>query len=128
MITVSQAGTAPARARRIIPLRADLPEALIWLARVCAGLVAYEWSDDLPADIKEGMEAASRAIYLDGRDPYAHYAFAIASAYGRVPRQAVLAAEKAVALNPSFALGHLVLGLSCLFDGRARVAVSRFIA
>jgi len=73
-----------------------LPEARIWLARVCAGLVAYEWSDDPPADIKEGMEAAPRAIYLDGRDPYAHYAFAIASAYGRVPRQAVLAAEKAV--------------------------------
>jgi pentatricopeptide repeat protein len=70
------------------------------------------------------MEAASRAIYLDGKDPYAHYAFAIVSAYGRAPRQGVLAAEKAVALNPSFALGHLVLGMSRLFDGRAIEAVS----
>ena len=102
----------------------DLPEAHIWLARVSAGLVAYEWSDDPTADIKEGMEAAARAIYLDGKDPYAHYAFAIASAYGRAPRQAVLAAEKAVALNPSFALGHLVLGMSRLFDGRALDAIS----
>ena len=102
----------------------DLPEAHIWLARVSAGLIAYAWSDDPKADIKEGMEAASRAIYLDGRDPYAHYAFAITSAYGRAPRQAVLAAEKAVALNPSFALGHLVLGMARLFDGRAIEAIA----
>jgi tetratricopeptide (TPR) repeat protein len=70
------------------------------------------------------MEAASHAIYLDGKDPYAHYAFAIVSAYGRAPRQGILAAEKAVALNPSFALGHLVLGMSRLFDGRAIEAIA----
>ena len=40
------------------------------------------------------MEAASRAIYLDGKDPFAHYAIAIASAYERAPQLAVLAAEK----------------------------------
>jgi tetratricopeptide (TPR) repeat protein len=102
----------------------DLPEAHIWLARVSAGLVAYAWSDDSEADIKEGMEAASRAIYLDGKDPYAHYAFAIVSAYGRAPRQGIRAAEKAVALNSSFALGHLVLGMSRLFDGRASEAIA----
>jgi TolB-like protein/tetratricopeptide (TPR) repeat protein len=101
-----------------------LPEAQIWLARVNAGLVAYGWSDDPGADIREGMEAAARAIHLDGRDPYAHYAFAITSAYGRAPRQAVLAAEKAVALNSSFALGHLVLGMCRLFDGHAAEAVA----
>ena len=71
-----------------------------------AGLVAYAWSDDPTADIKEGMEAAAQATYLDDKDPYAHYAFAIASAYGRAPRQGVLAAEKAVTLNRSFALSH----------------------
>lgn len=102
----------------------ELAEAHIWLARVSAGLVAYAWSDDPSLDIKEGMEAATRAIYLDGRDPYSHYAFAIVSAYGRMPRQAVLAAEKAVALNPSFALGHMVLGMAHLFAGQARNAVS----
>lgn len=110
--------------RQACSIDPDLPEAHIWLARVSAGLVAYAWSDDPEADIKEGMEAASRAIYLDSRDPYAHYAFAIVSAYGKAPRQGILAAEKAVALNPSFALGHLVLGMSRLFDGRAVEAVS----
>lgn len=112
------------RFRQACSIDPDLPEAHIWLARACAGLVAYAWSDDPEADIKEGMEAASRAIHLDGRDPYAHYAFAIVSAYGRAPLQGILAAEKAVALNPSFALGHLVLGMSRLFDGRAIEAIS----
>lgn len=110
--------------RQACAIDPDLPEAHIWLARVSAGLVAYAWSDDPIAVIKEGMEAASRAIYLDGKDPYAHYAFAIASAYGGTPRQAVLAAEKAISLNPGFALGHLVLGLSRLFDGRANEAIT----
>jgi TolB-like protein len=110
--------------RQACAIDLDLPEAHIWLARVSAGLVAYAWSDDPEADIQEGMEAASRAIYLDGKDPYAHYAFAIVSAYGRAPRQGILAAEKAVALNPSFALGHLVLGMSRLFDGSAIEAIS----
>ncbi len=110
--------------RQACAIDPDLPEAHIWLARVNAGLIAYAWTDDADAVIKEGMEAASRAIYLDGRDPYAHYAFAIASAYGRVPRLAVLAAEKAVSLNSSFALGYLVLGLSRLFDGRATEATA----
>jgi tetratricopeptide (TPR) repeat protein len=91
---------------------------------VSAGLVAHAWSDDCEADIKEGMEAATRAIYLDGKDPYAHYAFAIVSAYGKAPRQGSLAAEKAVALNSSFALGHLILGMSRLFDGRASEAIA----
>jgi tetratricopeptide (TPR) repeat protein len=110
--------------RQACSIDPDLPEAHIWLARVSAGLVAYAWSNEPEADIKEGMEAASRAIYLDGKDPYAHYAFAIVSAYGRAPRQGILAAEKAIALNPSVALGHLVLGMSRLFDGRAVEAVS----
>ncbi len=49
----------------------DLSESHIWLARVSAGVVAYGWSEAPTADIKEGMEAAARAIYLDAQDPYA---------------------------------------------------------
>ena len=101
----------------------DLAEGPIWLARVSAGLVAYGWSDEPPRDIKEGLDAALRAIRLDGKNPYSHYALAICSAYGNAPEQAVLAGEKAVELVPSFALGHLVLGTAQLFRGSAAEAV-----
>ena len=97
----------------------DLPESHIWLARVSAGIAGYGWSNAPATDLKEGMEAAAKAIYLDAKDPYAHYAFAIVSAYADAPAQSTLAAEKAIELSPSFALGHLVLGMARLYGGHA---------
>jgi TolB-like protein/Flp pilus assembly protein TadD len=108
------------QARAVEP---DLAEAHIWLARVSAGIVGYGWSEAPTADITEGLQAATQAIYLDPQDPYAHYALAITSVYADAPRQAVLAAEKALELVPTFALGHLVLALARLCDGRAADAI-----
>jgi TolB-like protein len=108
--------------RRACTIDPDLPESHIWLGRVSAGIVAYGWSDAPGADSKEGVDAAAHAITLDPRDPYAHYAFAIANAYS-APLVAVSAAEKAIALSSSFALGHLVLGMARLFAGLAREAI-----
>ena len=101
-----------------------LPEAQVWRARVNAGLIAYGWSSDPEADRQEGLEAGLRAIYLDGQNPYSHYALAIVSAYAGRAAQAMLAAERAIELSPSFALGHLVLGLARLFGGDAVGAVA----
>ena len=96
-----------------------LPEAQIWRARVNAGLIAYGWSEDPQSDGREGFDAALRAIYLDARNPYAHYALAIVSAYTGRADQAILAAERSIELGPSFALGYLVLGMARLFTGDA---------
>ncbi|ANL38940.1 response regulator protein [Rhizobium phaseoli] len=96
-----------------------LPEAQIWRARVNAGLIAYGWTDDPAADGQEGLTAALRAIYLDARNPYSHYALAIVSAYTGRADQAILAAERSIELGSSFALGHLVLGMARLFSGDA---------
>jgi tetratricopeptide (TPR) repeat protein len=100
-----------------------LAEAHFWLARVNAGLIAYGWSDDPMSDQQEGLDAALRAISLDGQNPYAHYALAIISLYANRQPQAVLAAERAIELSPSFALGHLVLGMAQLFGGNAAAAI-----
>ena len=74
-------------------------------------------------DIREGLDAALKAVQLDEKNPYSHYALAISSAYANAPEQAVLAAEKAIEVSPSFALGHLVLGMAQLFRGSALKAV-----
>ena len=100
----------------------ELVEAHIWLARVSAGVVAYGWSDKPAGDVKEGLDAALKAIHLDEKNPYSHYALAICSAYADAPEQAILAAEKTVEISPSFALGHLVLGMAHLFGGHTREA------
>ena len=110
--------------RRACMIDPDLPESHIWLGRVSAGMIAYGWSDDVNADGLEGTNAATRAVALDPRDPYSHYAFAIVSCCAGSANTAALAAQSAINLNPSFALGHLVLGIARLFDGDARRAIA----
>ena len=110
--------------REACRLDPELAEAHAWLGRVSAGIVAYGWSDNPANDIKEGLDAGLRAIRLDERSPYSHYALAICSAFANAPEQAVLAAEKAIEVSPSFALGHLVLGMGHLFRGNAAEAIS----
>lgn len=110
--------------RRACVIDPDLPEAHSWLGRVSAGIIAYGWSDDTIADGREGTDAATRAVTLDPRDPYSHYAFAIVSCYAGSANTAALVAKSAIHLNPSFALGHLVLGMAHLFDGEAERAIA----
>lgn len=111
--------------RRARDLDPDLPEASLWLARVNAGMVAYGWSDDVQADLLEGLDAALKAVQIDERNPYAHYGLAITAMYSAMFDRAIRAAERAVELNPSFALGHLVLGMALLSSGAATEAISR---
>lgn len=99
-----------------------LPEAHIWLARVLGGTIFFGWSADTGAAYAEGVQAARQAILLDERNPYAHYALAIVSAFSGHVDQAVRAAERAIEISPSFALAHLVHGLSLLFSGRSAEA------
>ena len=110
--------------REACRLDPEVPEAHLWLGRVSAGVVAYGWSDRPAADLQEGMEAALRAIHLDERNPYAHYALAIVSVYAERFEQAISAARKSIEISPSFALGHLVLGMALLFSGRASEAIA----
>jgi len=109
--------------RQAAKLDPELPEGHLWLGRVSSGLVAYGWSDDPAADLQEGMEAALKAIQLDERNPYAHYALAIVSVYADRLEQSISAARKAIDISPSFALGHLVHGMALLFSGRASEAI-----
>jgi adenylate cyclase len=110
---------------KVIEASPDSPDGHIWLARVDAGLLAGHWSDDPAATATEGMGAALRAVQLDEQNPYSHYAVAITHAFGGKPERARKAAERAIALSPSFALGHLVLGLCLVLLGEPREAIAQ---
>jgi TolB-like protein len=110
--------------REACKLDPELPEAHIWLARVSGGVVPYGWAENAALELQEGMQAALKAIYLDERNPYSHYAFAIVSIFSGHLEQAIRAARKAIEISPSFALGHLGLGMALLFSGRASEAIS----
>ena len=110
--------------REACKLDPELPEAHIWLARVSGGVVPYGWAENPTLELQEGMQAAVKAVYLDERNPYSHYAFAIVSIFSGQLDQAIRAARKAIAISPSFALGHLGLGMALLFSGRASEAIA----
>jgi len=112
--------------RQAARIDAELTEARLWLGRVNAGRVAYGWSDDPPRDLEEGRAAALEAVQLDEQNPYAHYALAIVANYGDDFALALRSADKALELNPSFALGHLVRGMALLFGGDAVRGASSF--
>jgi adenylate cyclase len=63
--------------RRAIEVEPTSADGYIWLARVEAGLAAYGWSDDPDTSLREGVAASLRAVQLDERNPYSHYAVAI---------------------------------------------------
>jgi tetratricopeptide (TPR) repeat protein len=68
-------------------------------------------------DLVAANKAAKRAVALDDRDPYSHYAlFGISLLHGR--HQIALAeAQRSIDLNPNFALGHLALGWARIYTG-----------
>ena len=95
----------------------------IWLARIEAGLAAYGWGSDPEAGLRSGMEAGLRAVQLDEKNPYSHYAVAVTHVFGGEYETAIRAARRAIGLSPSFALGYLVLGVAYLSTGRLREAI-----
>jgi adenylate cyclase len=109
--------------RKAIAVAPDSVDAHIWLARVDAGLLGYGWTDDPEATASEGMAAGFRAVELDERNPYSHYAVAITNNFAGEIERARKAGEQAIALSPSFALGHLVLGLTLLLSGNPNEAI-----
>ncbi len=123
---VDRAGHLEARElfRQACRLDPGSGHAQFWLARVSAGLVAYGWTETESADLREGMEAAVKAIHADEKNPYAHYALAITSVFAAAFEQALRAASRAVELAPGFALGHLVLGMARLYSGDAAGALA----
>ena len=112
--------------REAIKLDPKLPEAHLWLARVSGALLFYGWSNDHAADLREGTGAAMKAVQLDEQNPYAHYSLAITSVFAGATVRAARAAEAAIALSPSFALGHLALGFARFNAGNAVVAIGPF--
>ena len=112
--------------REATKINSKIPDPHIWLARVNAGLVAFGWSENPPNDLREGLQAARLAIQLDEKDPYSQYALAIISVFNDALDQAIRAAEEAVEISPSFALGYFVLGVGRLFSGNALGAINSF--
>jgi TolB-like protein/class 3 adenylate cyclase/Flp pilus assembly protein TadD len=104
--------------RRAIELDPTLALGHIGLVRVLAVRIWWGWSEDRQADGQTAYAAARRAVELDDRDPYAHYALSLPSLLMHQHEIALAEAQKAIDLAPNFALAYFSLGMIRLFAGR----------
>lgn len=110
--------------RQAIALDPGLARAYMILSRSLYARSLYGYSADLAQDAKDLLQAATRAVALEDRDAYAHYALCCAHLLNRQPAAAVVDAERAVELAPNLALAQNSLGWARIFAGQAAEAVA----
>ena len=108
---------------RAIEIEPDNADGHIWLARSLAAVVWYNWADDPIGAGRRGTAEALTAVRLDDKNPYAHYAMTVTHVVAGKFDIAARSAGRAVALSPTFALGHLALGCVHLHRGRPDEAI-----
>ena len=109
--------------RRAIDLDPNLALAHTYLARTLNTRIWWGWSKDIDKDIDDELAAATRAVELDERDPYSHYALSLATMITLRHEQSLAAAQRAIDLSPNFALGYFALGWIRIYIGRSAEAI-----
>ena len=84
------------------------------------------WSPSPPTSREQAEEVATRAVALDDRDPWAHWALGLVNLYLRRHDGAISEAQRAIVLNPNFAEGHVSLGEALHYSGRSDEALKCF--
>jgi tetratricopeptide (TPR) repeat protein len=103
--------------------------ALAWAAFCCFRLLQDGRSDDRETDRLKGADFARRALEVAGDDPGILANAAVALAYFGEDIGAMTAlADRALALNPSFARGWFLSGVLSLWAGRPDIAIEHFEA
>jgi TolB-like protein/class 3 adenylate cyclase len=98
--------------------------ALAWAAACCHRLITNDRSEHPDVDRRKGIEYARRALEVGADDPavLANAAFALAY-FGEDLGAMVALADRALALNPSFARGWHISGVLRQWAGQSEAAV-----
>jgi TolB-like protein/class 3 adenylate cyclase len=100
--------------------------ALGWAAFCCYRLLLYHQSEDRAADRLKGTDFARRALEVAGDDPSILANAAQALAYfGEDIGTMITLADRALALNPSFARGWHISGTLRVWAGQHDMAIER---
>jgi len=67
---------------------------------------------------ERALDAGTKAVELDEREPWGHLVLGLALARRRRPEPALMHLSKAIEFNPSFALGHAGLGYALAAGGQ----------
>jgi len=106
---------------------ADYGLALAMAAHCHMQLSGNGWSEDRQRSRQEGVALARRALQAAGDDPnvLAHVAYVLGYFEPDI-EPAITLIDRALDLNPSFAIGWFIKGWLCLWTGQADVAIELF--
>ncbi len=109
--------------QRAVELDPGYAPAFAFVAAAKINAYASGWAASPDEALKEADKAARLAVRLDERYPFALWALAGVRIWQRRHDEAVDAAERNVAYNPSFAEGQGMLGFVLHYVGRSEEAV-----
>jgi TolB-like protein/Flp pilus assembly protein TadD len=107
---------------RAIELDPAYAQAHALLAYVSSLEIMYGWQPRETA-LAGAFDAAQKAIVLDSDDAWAHCALGFVYGMTRRPEQALIEQEKALSLNPNFALAYTYSGAALAYLGRGNDAL-----
>jgi TolB-like protein/Flp pilus assembly protein TadD len=85
--------------------------------------VLFGWSQAPPESIKEARRLARKAASLDENDPWVQCALGLTEFISKNPDAAIAHYQRAIELNPNFALAHGYLSLQLGYAGEAEAAI-----
>jgi len=103
--------------RKAVDLDAHFSTAFGSLAVSHLYQVGYQWSETPAQSLREGLEAAEKAVALGEDDPQAHVALSLLRMNTGQYERAAAAAERVVELNPSAAAGYWCWGGALAYLG-----------
>jgi adenylate cyclase len=103
--------------RRAVDLDETLAHAHAGIARTCMAKTMYRGSDR-ERSLGNAIDAAKKALSLDGESIDAYYALSLASAHSDDIEVAFEFAQRATRLNENFAPGYFALAVACVYLGR----------
>jgi TolB-like protein/Flp pilus assembly protein TadD len=81
------------------------------------------WNETADQPLEHAIELAQKAVALDETNPWAHHALGTVYLWKRQHDQAIAELEKAIALEPNFAAGYVLLGLTHHYAGNSKKAI-----
>ncbi|WP_027055333.1 adenylate/guanylate cyclase domain-containing protein [Mesorhizobium erdmanii] len=125
-VTREQNNQARDLLQRAIELDPKFAPAYAFLA-IAHGLdYINRWSTSPSTSMEQAQEFATRAVALDDRYPYAHWALAIINLHLGRHDVAIREAERSIALAPNLSEGHEALGNTLHYSGRSEEALVCF--
>jgi adenylate cyclase len=114
--SAEEIATAEALLQRAIAIDPDYPSANSLMAWIHAARVQLGWADARDV-LVTARTTAQRAIQRDAEDPWTHFAAGYVHMVSRGFDAAVAELNDAIALNPSFAFAHVILGSTYGYGG-----------